>query len=858
MSTTFYSPEYTVYPHSSDYSSLKLRFGCTYDVTSSGGSVTISGTVMFQHKGVGGPSTSASTNYCGRCGIDTTVPVLDDTYSDTVYFNGKVYIAEPSSFVSTDTTTLNALSQHSSWTTVKSKSFSFTVPKKASSQSIYLSVGYGVSTTASRIRGATYKTISVPALASYAITYNANGGSGAPAAQTKYYGTAITLSSTKPTRTNYVFKNWNTKSDGTGTTYNSGASYTANAALTLYAQWYAPYTVTYNANGGTGGPTTQTKVYNINLTLTMSQPTRSGYAFVKWNTKSDGTGTSYSSGATYSTNANLTLYAIWAAVPSIGTLTAVRCDENGNQDDEGSYATVTCTWSCAGSSAITGTVTPQSGGSATAFAFDTNPSGSGTVTSVALVGSGNGMVLDTDMQYTVSATVSCTSSGVTKTATRNVILTRAFFVMDWKAGGGAVGIGRAAPENGLEVGYESVFDDDVTVLGEMTVSGQTPALKFTSNGQTPYTSYIRAYDTNTAGAGHNTVIQTGGNLFLGGGESPAALYNLVANGATDVPTLGSESPIIGTDSWMYFFSNCNTIANRQRMAFGGSDGVLEIPGNLRLVNKTELGTYYPNARANTDVGYVYGQHIRLRSREPDLDNNATSRTAQVSNVPLDVTDKDNNPIMRLTARQLTDGTVRAMLEAAGSHTGSTVWNAIYADVRKDGSQHYGVNNAANFRSDLGINNAANLTTGTLPSDRLPTVPIAKGGTGATTAAAARTNLGFTRANLAEKMHAVAIFSGLSVAKGGTLGTNTAVFDYQFFMVTSASNGYMLGYRTGSTSSSGGIRAIGGFDDGSTSYAYVCLLSVSTAGKVVNTCCSRHDLATQSGAALNITGLYGLR
>ena len=761
MSTTFYSPEYTVYPLSSDYSSLKLRFGCTYDVTSSGGSVTISGTVMFQHKGVGGPSTSASTNYCGRCGIDTTVPVLDDTYSDTVYFNGKVYIAEPSSFVSTDTTTLNALSQHSSWTTVKSKSFSFTVPKKASSQSIYLSVGYGVSTTASRIRGATYKTISVPALASYAITYNANGGSGAPAAQTKYYGTAITLSSTKPTRTNYVFKNWNTKSDGTGTTYNSGASYTANAALTLYAQWYAPYTVT-------------------------------------------------------------------------------------------------CTWSCAGSSAITGTVTPQSGGSATAFAFDTNPSGSGTVTSVALVGSGNGMVLDTDMQYTVSATVSCTSSGVTKTATRNVILTRAFFVMDWKAGGGAVGIGRAAPENGLEVGYESVFDDDVTVLGEMTVSGQTPALKFTSNGQTPYTSYIRAYDTNTAGAGHNTVIQTGGNLFLGGGESPAALYNLVANGATDVPTLGSESPIIGTDSWMYFFSNCNTIANRQRMAFGGSDGVLEIPGNLRLVNKTELGTYYPNARANTDVGYVYGQHIRLRSREPDLDNNATSRTAQVSNVPLDVTDKDNNPIMRLTARQLTDGTVRAMLEAAGSHTGSTVWNAIYADVRKDGSQHYGVNNAANFRSDLGINNAANLTTGTLPSDRLPTVPIAKGGTGATTAAAARTNLGFTRANLAEKMHAVAIFSGLSVAKGGTLGTNTAVFDYQFFMITSASNGYMLGYRTGSTSSSGGIRAIGGFDDGSTSYAYVCLLSVSTAGKVVNTCCSRHDLATQSGAALNITGLYGLR
>lgn len=39
--------------------------------------------------------------------------------------------------------------------------------------------------------------------------------------------------------------------------------------------------------------------------------------------------------------------------------------------------------------------------------------------------------------------------------------------------------------------------------------------------------------------------------------------------------------------------------------------------------------------------------------------------------------------------------------------------------------------------------AANITSGTLSSDRLPTVPITKGGTGATTAAGALTNLGLT-------------------------------------------------------------------------------------------------------------------
>jgi len=310
-----------------------------------------------------------------------------------------------------------------------------------------------------------YKTVTIPALASYAVKYDANGGSGAPAQQTKYYGTALTLSSTKPTRTNYVFRYWYTTKAGTGgRSYSPGASYTDNAALTLYAQWYAPYTVTYNANGGTGGPTTQTKVYNTNLTLTTSQPTRSGYAFVKWNTKSDGTGTPYNSGDTYSANANVTLYAIWAAVPTISSLTAIRCDTNGNQDDEGTYANITCVWACTANATASGTFTPQSGGGSTSFSFTSGGSGSGTVTSTAKIGGGN---LDTDMQYTVSVTVSCTSGGVTKTATRNVILTRAFFVMDWKRGGQAIGIGRAAPESGLEVGYPATFDADVTSYGNV-------------------------------------------------------------------------------------------------------------------------------------------------------------------------------------------------------------------------------------------------------------------------------------------------------------------------------------------------------------------------------------------------------
>jgi len=151
----------------------------------------------------------------------------------------------------------------------------------------------------------------------YTVAYNANNGSGAPSSQTKTYGVTLTLSSTKPTRTGYTFSGWNTKDDGSGTSYAAGANYTANAAATLYAQWtIITYTVSYNANGGSGAPSSQTKTYGKTLTLSSTKPTRSGYEFWHWNTKSDNSGTTYAAGASYTANAAATLYAIWNPIIS--------------------------------------------------------------------------------------------------------------------------------------------------------------------------------------------------------------------------------------------------------------------------------------------------------------------------------------------------------------------------------------------------------------------------------------------------------------------------------------------------------------------------------------------------------------
>ncbi len=69
------------------------------------------------------------------------------------------------------------------------------------------------------------------------VSYDANGGSGAPAIQMKNYGEAATISYIKPTRAGYTFLGWSANSAATVPTYESGDSYTANENIVLYAVW---------------------------------------------------------------------------------------------------------------------------------------------------------------------------------------------------------------------------------------------------------------------------------------------------------------------------------------------------------------------------------------------------------------------------------------------------------------------------------------------------------------------------------------------------------------------------------------------------------------------------------------------
>ena len=146
----------------------------------------------------------------------------------------------------------------------------------------------------------------------YTVTFNANGGSGTMSKQVFTHGISQKLSKNTFTRNGYDFIGWTTNADGTGTSYTNEQSISITGNKILYAKWKAKeYTVTFNANGGSGSMSNQVFTYGISQKLSKNTFTRNGYDFVGWTTNADGTGTSYTNEQSISITGNKTLYAKW-------------------------------------------------------------------------------------------------------------------------------------------------------------------------------------------------------------------------------------------------------------------------------------------------------------------------------------------------------------------------------------------------------------------------------------------------------------------------------------------------------------------------------------------------------------------
>lgn len=320
-------------------------------------------------------------------------------------------------------------------------------------------------------------TIDIGAITKYSIAYNANGGSGAPAAQSKWHGEALTLSSTKPTRTGYSFQGWATSSTATAAAYQPGASYTANETKTLYAVWKAnTYTVTYNANGGKNAPAAQTKTYGTNLTLSTSKPERAGYTFKGWATAATSSVIAYQSGGTYTSNAAITLYAVWAetyVLPKIYNVSAYEYDPTERETDtngvvknfinvsfncETTYANPSYNVSFHDESGVVAAATRT--GSLTVD----HSINKANITSLTIV--------DIDKPYTIKITV--TDSGGSSTATTT--FTGNVYPIDFLAGGKGVSFGGAASlEDTAHFHWAAKFDKPV--YGMVKGLGKLPKIE---------------------------------------------------------------------------------------------------------------------------------------------------------------------------------------------------------------------------------------------------------------------------------------------------------------------------------------------------------------------------------------------
>lgn len=421
-------------------------------------------------------------------------------------------------------------------------------------------------------------TVKVPAWTSYAVKYNANGGSGAPSAQTKWKDQKLTLSSTKPTRTGYSFLGWSASSTATSATYSAGGSYTANAAVTLYAVWKAnTYTVTYNANGGTlGSVKTQTKTYGVALTLT-GTATRSGYNFKGWATTANAVTANYQKGSNYTGNAAITLYAVWEIAyqkPTITNLSVRRCDANENITDEGTYLLFQFDWSC---------YEDVTSISLFSTSTDDTVSESGTVTASGKSGSvkakiGNGAIT-TDKTFTAGVIVT-DSQSTTKTVQVSGDEKAIDVVRDADTGEYGVSFGKSAELiKTADFAYKILAREKAVFLNDKAI-----------------------YGTDTDGEEYSVLIPvtTSGNTTLG--------YGLYAaeKGGTNI--YGNKINFYTKEGKIYINSN-DLVFNNNCVIYGKKpDGTLYEALNPQNSNGNVVVGYdnYDNKNGNTNI---YGYDI---------------------------------------------------------------------------------------------------------------------------------------------------------------------------------------------------------------------------------------------------------
>ena len=142
----------------------------------------------------------------------------------------------------------------------------------------------------------------------YTVTFDANGGYGAPATVS---GSWVYVPLSAPSRDGYIFLGYSENRYATRAEYTVGQVVELDRNMTLYAVWEkqeSGYSLTFDANGGTNAPKT---IYGNRITIPATVPSRPGYVFLGWSQSSYSSLAYYKVGDTIDMDGDVTLYAVW-------------------------------------------------------------------------------------------------------------------------------------------------------------------------------------------------------------------------------------------------------------------------------------------------------------------------------------------------------------------------------------------------------------------------------------------------------------------------------------------------------------------------------------------------------------------
>lgn len=218
---------------------------------------------------------------------------------------------------------------------------------QTNSTSAYISFEGGVTSGNSSTGGGSYHRLS-----GYGVTCTvstSSGGSSSASASYNYANwVAITSGGVWVSRTH---NNYSVTITCSYSSYN-GASNSGSVSTSVTIPKKDSHTITFNDNGGSGGPGSYTKWPGEDLVIPSTKPTRENYRFEGWSTSSTATSATYLAGTTYTgtDDKSYTLYAVWTLLykaPTVTFVEAHRVDSATATDESalGTYMRAQFNWS---------------------------------------------------------------------------------------------------------------------------------------------------------------------------------------------------------------------------------------------------------------------------------------------------------------------------------------------------------------------------------------------------------------------------------------------------------------------------------------------------------------------------------